>query len=81
MQGCCLQKSKEFYGISFLLRKDSNIKFPTPTLVLLILGLWPFITDEKYYFTWCVFVCVRDFFENETKLKVLRVEELLLASF
>ena len=51
MQGCCLQKSKEFYGISFLLRKDSNIKFPTPTLVLLILGLWPFITDEKYYFT------------------------------
>ena len=28
-----------------------------------------------------VCVCVRDFFENETKLKVLRVEELLLASF
>ena len=26
-------------------------------------------------------VCVRDFFENETKLKVLTVEELLLASF
>ena len=77
MQGCCLQKSKEFYGISFLLRKDSNIKFPTPTLVLLKLGLWPFIITEILFYL----LCVRDFFENETKLKVLRVEELLLASF
>ena len=73
MPDCAKKKVKN--PMIYFLRKDSNIKFPTPTLVLLKLGLWPFITEILFY----LLPCVRDFFENETKLKVLRVEELILS--